>query len=338
MTKHSKNNTASSVFSYAEHKKLNYGTKRQRLGNESMRRFDACALCLQRARDPVACHKGHLFCKECVYTDLVTQIGDIKRQKARLEALKREAEDERERARQVARERVLLEFEKGQLGLAVPSSTLTKTDTESNEPRGTKRKFSFSSSAVETLTQEAEEAALRQIEREQAEALKAKLPDFWLPSLTPTYTSSGPPTSLTDIKIHTTCRGGNPPHALARKNLIPVKFSFDTVRGAPSGSQDSTPTTESGTAVLTPREDQRDPICPSCKSALTNHKLMYLMKPCGHVVDKTCLDTLVRPAKQCILCDAKLGDTDIIEITREGTGFAGGGMAESSRRGVAFQG
>ena len=42
----------------------------QRLGNESMRRFDACALCLQRARDPVACQKGHLFCRECVLTDL----------------------------------------------------------------------------------------------------------------------------------------------------------------------------------------------------------------------------------------------------------------------------
>ena len=35
-----------------------------------MRLFDACALCLQRARDPMACQKGHLFCKECVLTDL----------------------------------------------------------------------------------------------------------------------------------------------------------------------------------------------------------------------------------------------------------------------------
>jgi nitric oxide synthase-interacting protein len=42
----------------------------QRLGNESMRRFDACALCLNSAREPLACNEGHLFCKECVYTDL----------------------------------------------------------------------------------------------------------------------------------------------------------------------------------------------------------------------------------------------------------------------------
>ena len=70
MTKHSRNNTASSVFSYNEYKRLDYGTKRQRLGNESMRRFDACSLCCQTAREPVACPHGHLFCKECVYTDL----------------------------------------------------------------------------------------------------------------------------------------------------------------------------------------------------------------------------------------------------------------------------
>jgi nitric oxide synthase-interacting protein len=42
----------------------------KRLGNESMRRFDACVLCLNRAREPLACNEGHLFCKECVYTDL----------------------------------------------------------------------------------------------------------------------------------------------------------------------------------------------------------------------------------------------------------------------------
>lgn len=81
--------------------------------------------------------------------------------------------------------------------------------------RGTKRKFAFDSTAAEKLAQEAEEAALRQIEREQAAALRSKLPDFWLPSLTPTYTSNGLPSTLADVKVQTTCRGGNPPHPIA---------------------------------------------------------------------------------------------------------------------------
>lgn len=80
---------------------------------------------------------------------------------------------------------------------------------------GTKRKFEFDSSTVENMAQEAEEEALKAIEREQAEALRAKLPDFWLPSLTPTYSSTGPPRSLLDVKLQTTCRGGNPAHPIA---------------------------------------------------------------------------------------------------------------------------
>jgi nitric oxide synthase-interacting protein len=127
MTKHSKNNTASSVFSYAEKQKTEYGTKRQRLGNESMRSFDACALCLQRARDPIACDHGHLFCKECAYADLLNQKKDIKRQKERLEQLKRETEEETQRALEAARERVLRDFEKGQLGLSANLPAIVST-------------------------------------------------------------------------------------------------------------------------------------------------------------------------------------------------------------------
>ena len=63
----------------------------------------------------------------------VAQKKDIKRQKEMLEALKREAEAEKERARLAARERVLLEFEKGQLGLAAAPTTATTSGAESKE-------------------------------------------------------------------------------------------------------------------------------------------------------------------------------------------------------------
>ncbi|KAF8916726.1 hypothetical protein CPB85DRAFT_1289267 [Mucidula mucida] len=302
MTKHSKNNTASSIFSYAEYKKLDYGTKKQRLGNESMRRFDSCALCLASAREPLACNEGHLFCKECAYTDLLTQKKDIKQQKAKLEKMKREAEEEKERAKQAARERVLLEFERGQLGLAATATTGTTSAGESSK-----------------------EGALRQIEREQAEALRNKLPDFWLPSLTPTYSSSGPPRAITDVKLQTTCRGGSPAHPIAMKNLTPVKFIYYS-KTSSSGSETAG------------KDEESKPMCPSCKKILSNSMLMFLMKPCAHVVCKTCTESLVRPSKQCIVCDSKLSESDVIELKREGTGFAGGGMAESSRTGIAFQG
>jgi len=85
-----------------------------------------------------------------------------------------------------------------------PSSSAT---TSSANP------FSFSSKTVQDLALQAEEAALKQIELEQAAALKAKLPDFWLPSLTPTHTASAAPQSLSEVddgvkKLQTVCRGG----------------------------------------------------------------------------------------------------------------------------------
>lgn len=48
----------------------------------------------------------------------------MKRQKDKLDVLKKEAEEERTRAREVARERVLKDFEKGHLGLSGGSSLI----------------------------------------------------------------------------------------------------------------------------------------------------------------------------------------------------------------------
>jgi len=79
------------------------------------------------------------------------------------------------------------------------------------------------------------------------------------------------------------------------------------------------------------------------------------MKPCGHVTCKACTETLVRSSGQCVACDKELKHQDILELSREGqeatyqvsgnslkslsgTGFAGGGLAETSKTGVAFQG
>jgi nitric oxide synthase-interacting protein len=85
---HSKNNTAPSIFSYAERKELGYGTEWVRVlhfhspfSNDhrfdsnvlvrrlSMRRFDACALCPKQARDSVATKRDASSVK-CVFTQI----------------------------------------------------------------------------------------------------------------------------------------------------------------------------------------------------------------------------------------------------------------------------
>jgi nitric oxide synthase-interacting protein len=55
-----------------------------------------------------------------------------------------------------------------------------------------------------------------------------------------------------------------------------------------------------------------------------------------------CVDTLVKKStpQQCAHCDAKLlpeKKLPIVALKREGTGYAGGGMAEATRFGLSFQ-
>ena len=138
--------------------------------------------------------------------------------------------------------------------------------------RGTKRKLEFSPSAIDRLAAEAEDAALKKIKEEQEEALKSKLPDFWLPSLTPTYTSVGIPKDLKDIKVRTTCKGGRQAHELSfvfvlmslihhssclayrLKSLTSLKFTF------PKSNANDT---------------DQDPMCPSCKKGFSNTIIMF---------------------------------------------------------------
>lgn len=80
MSRHSKNNTAHSVFTYAEKQMLKneYGTNKIRLGQDSQRNFEQCHLCLHEVKNPVTCEKGHIFCRDCIMENMLTQKKAIK--------------------------------------------------------------------------------------------------------------------------------------------------------------------------------------------------------------------------------------------------------------------
>ena len=77
MTRHGRNATASTVYSYHEKKKdtksSGYGTESARLGKDSIKEFDCCSLTLQPCRDPVITKEGHLYEKEAILECLLRQ-------------------------------------------------------------------------------------------------------------------------------------------------------------------------------------------------------------------------------------------------------------------------
>lgn len=100
-----------------------------------------------------------------------------------------------------------------------------------------------------------------------AEARKAKLPDFWLPSLTPEARTTV--LDYKDLKLQTLCNATSPAHPLtlvpfcilnvlfndvicSLKSLVPVNFTLET------SSANAKPTK----------------ICPCCKKELTNSTLI----------------------------------------------------------------
>ena len=99
MTRHGKNATASSVYSYHEKKRdtksSGYGSEKIRLGKDSVKDFDCCSLTLQPCRYPVITPDGYLYDKEVILECLLHQKTEIARktkefdkQKKRLEAEK----------------------------------------------------------------------------------------------------------------------------------------------------------------------------------------------------------------------------------------------------------
>ncbi|CAM9960550.1 unnamed protein product [Choristocarpus tenellus] len=88
--KHSKNNTASSVFSYWEKGEAcgdgHYGTQKLRLGSDSQQPFGHCSLCVHPSVDPMATPSGHIYCRECIVGYLLARTQELKKQKAAYEA------------------------------------------------------------------------------------------------------------------------------------------------------------------------------------------------------------------------------------------------------------
>ncbi|KAI8088680.1 uncharacterized protein BX664DRAFT_385299 [Halteromyces radiatus] len=298
MPRHSKNNTAGSVFTYHEAKALDYGTKRARLGRESFRDFDACYLCLQTAREPVTCSKGHLACRECYYESYLQQKQAIKREQVLLEQRLADLDDQKLKDDLAAKQALLDEFEKTQTSvLGRRNNGNMDTNSTSLEPGsptvGSKRKLDT------TETQDKKQTS--------KEKLKSS---FWLPTMTP-VADTQKKDEIKPIQTQPLCRATKDDHPLSMKGLIEIKFEKDK---------------------------EGKSICPACLKTLSNSSKLSVMRNCGHVVCHSCVDMFIKKTKKCYVCEEKTKSKDIVNMTSEGTGYTSGStMAMAERFDVAFQ-
>ncbi|KAI8141075.1 hypothetical protein BJV82DRAFT_518943 [Fennellomyces sp. T-0311] len=307
MPRHSKNNTASSVFTYHETKALDYGTKKQRIGSDSYREYNACFLCLQTARDPVACPQGHLACRECMYESILTQKQNIKREQRSLEQKLQALEEKRAQDEDEARQTLLDQFEKTQTSMLGHRKLQQQTQEKDDEKQsGVKRKKEDATDADQLAR------AAKRIAEEKASKSKSKLSSFWLPSMTPEAQLQYKD-EIKPIQTQTMCTAVKTPHPVSIKNLIGVKFQYED-------------------------DAKKKCQCPACLKTLSNASKFSVMRSCGHVICNSCVDMFVKKTKRCYVCETKTKSKDVVDMSPEGTGFAGGSTsALATKWGVAFQ-
>ncbi|ORE06811.1 hypothetical protein BCV72DRAFT_118746 [Rhizopus microsporus var. microsporus] len=322
MPRHSKNNTASSVFTYHEAHKLEYGTKRQRLGRDSFRNYNACFLCLQTARDPVCCAEGHIACRECMYESILQQKEAIKLEQQQMEQRLQELNNKKQLQEEEARRALLDEFDKTQNSMlgnrrrgsvkveeAKEKTEKNENDSISSNHSGKKRKFELTEDEIRSVAEKDIERTSLQLKEEKEEATKPKIASFWVPSLTPAADTS----LLKPVKTQVMCHAAEKAHPLSIKSLIDVKFQAE-------GS------------------DKDKNVCPACLKTITNAYKLSIMRSCGHVICNTCVDMFVKKSKKCYVCEKKVKSKDIVDMTPEGTGFASASSkAVAEKYTIAFQ-
>ena len=129
---------------------------------------------------------------------------------------------------------------------------------------------------------------------------KTKLPSFWIPTLTPQANDSR--LEKPDNKVYCPMSG----KVLKMKDLISVKF---------------TPAPQSDNKSLIAKNERY--ICPVTKDVLSNKVPCAVLRPTGEVVTMECVKKFVMKDWVCPLTGKKLQPSDVIEIKRGGTGFAG---------------
>jgi nitric oxide synthase-interacting protein len=302
-------------------------------------------------------------------SNLLAQNKELKRLKKEAEQRKQEDSEEKQIEDAEAQARAVEEFEKVQAGLSVRSSgagglgerivgrkdgkVTIEQDVEGGN-KGVKRKLEIDEAELRDLANVNSSSK----SRKKGDISSADLPAFWVPGKTPNAHKA----EVKPPKAHPTCpaAAADQPHEFTLKTLVGVHFTED--------KQANTASSEGSDASLPTRT------CPSCNKALSNATKAVLAKPCGHVLCKPCSDKFQRAADKsaheqhdetvrCYVCqedvtpgrrskkrktaeggegekakekEAKVG-RGLVELSSDGTGFAGGGKNMVKRQGVAFQ-
>ncbi|KAL2862272.1 putative RING finger domain protein [Aspergillus lucknowensis] len=357
--------------------RTSWGTQRGVIGRDSFLPFGACRLCLHPARSPtVACAKnGDLFCRECAINDLLAQRQEIKRLERERDSARKRIQEEEERSLEEARGREVREFEMVSMGLEAAATGKRKRNVEEEEALarfkrrevdvggGEKKKvFELGEEEMKAVVRREQERLREEVKREKLESSKSALPSFWVPSLTP-GTDPNEIAANKVVKLNPVCPGSTESnqHNYSLKSLVDVNFTVETgPDGSPVRVCPSCKKTLTNTVKVMLTKPCGHVICKPCVDKfMTPHDA-----PDPHATKEEQERTAeLHGLILCYVCETDLTSRDsngddkdaardkkkkkkkdkdgiqpgLVEISSEGTGFAGRGGNIATKAGVAFQ-
>ncbi|XP_062512863.1 nitric oxide synthase-interacting protein-like isoform X2 [Corticium candelabrum] len=199
MTRHGKNSTASSFYSYHEKRKDTaeggYGTISKRLSKDSVKGFDCCSLTLQPCQDPVVTSDGYLYDREAILECLLHQKKEIARKTKEYEKQRKHQEKEQ--------------------------AELAAAEQQAKEEAFVKHENRITSAPIDPFKEVAvagSSKGSKSVSNMSGEKRK-DLPSFWIPSLTP----DAKPTSVKKPDKKTYCPMSG--KQLRVKDLVTVSFT-----------------------------------------------------------------------------------------------------------------
>ncbi|KAL7069900.1 hypothetical protein ACQ4LE_010860 [Meloidogyne hapla] len=296
MTRHAKNATAASVYTYHERRKdasvSGYGTLHERLGKDSMKSFDCCSLSLQPCREPLISQQGHIFDREAILNYILDQKEAYKRKLKVWEQQKRIDEEKIENALKKEKDKVKEKL------IALESAPLPQKTQIPSTPdvRPLKRSQNDKIEGPSSSKKVFEEESISNMEGAKAKEWKS----FWVPVLS--TTAEPDRIEKPSNKILCPISGVE----LKFKELLPVKF---------------TPIDEriEFNKLIAMKERY---ICPISRDVLTNSIRCVYLKTSQSVVCSPCMEKIIRLDMIDPLCGKSLQDSDVIELSRGGTGYA----------------
>ncbi|CAL8085503.1 unnamed protein product [Calicophoron daubneyi] len=284
MTRHSKNCTAHTVYTYYERKKdtlrSGYGTQEVRLGKDSIREFNCCCLTLQPAKDPVVTSDGFLYDRAAVLEYIVNQKADIQRRMKLYE---------KQKAREATEAKMRAKAEKDEEARHFLS--LNTLDTHAK---------------ASAQAAEAKALAVLSSHRDGARG-ELKPASFWTPS--GTEFKEGKQELVKPDTVVRCPMSGKP---LRYKDLIGVKFTtFVDDSDSLSGKQ-TKPSIGQNVRYC----------CAVSKDLLTNATPCVVLKTSGSVVTQEVVDKILKKDRVDPINGKKMSDSDFIPLQRGSLGFA----------------